>query len=110
MTKRKPNPDRLSDDEFLVRLKDQNAARELSLAERTGGRIAPGPAQAVEKLLVYVKFVLLDLGVLVQADLEWEAQRSEALDRVEAKVDDAEKMSRLAAPTAGPRIIRPGEG
>jgi hypothetical protein len=102
------NPENLTDEQLLEKVKDDNDALELDLAERTMGRVIPGPAQDTNRMLIYLKFILLDLGILVTAELEFEAMRAEKLEVVRAEVEKHEKQGGLfVPPPAGPKILGP---
>lgn len=113
MTKRRrpENPENLSDEALLEKLKEDNNAREFKLAERTMGRIAPGPGLDIKKLLTYCQFILMDLGILVTAEMEFECDRAEQLDKAEAHAGKVEEQARASGlhvlGQAGPKIVKP---
>lgn len=77
-------------------LKDDNEARIEALKQRTGGQIQLDGAFTMMQLATYVKHLCVEMGILDRADLDYENQRSQALDRVVAEVDEREEKMRAA--------------
>ena len=86
----------LSDEALHHQLKDDNDARTEAILKRTNGQVNPVLAAAGLRMEVYMKHILLDLGVLDRADLDFEGKRTEQLDAIEAQVEAMEKAMREA--------------
>jgi hypothetical protein len=76
-------------------LKDDNNRRVEALKVATNGKVILDGAFESMKATTYLKHILLDLGVLDRADLDFEGQRSQALDQIEKEV--AEHQAQLEA-------------
>jgi len=101
-------------------LKDDNDRRVEELKIRTQGKVVLDGAFESMKATTYLKHILLDLGVLDRADLDFEGQKSKALDKIEQEVAEHQKQLEAAQRQAmlmgqGPgvpihdgRVTRPG--
>ena len=95
MTKRHANPENLSDEDLLLRVKNDNDAAERDLFRRSEGRAMAGPALDVQRILTYLRFILIDAGRLVEAELEFEAQRADKLDQMGRAWELFERQTKL---------------
>jgi hypothetical protein len=105
-------------------LKDDNERRCTELLERTQGRINLNGAWESMRATTYLKHLCVEMGVLDRADLDFEGQRSTALDKIEEEVTQheaalakaqaqAKLMGKLPGHldgAAGPRLLRPPSG
>lgn len=105
MTKRHriDNPEDLSDADLLAKVKADNDAAEQALIEKSQGQFLPGPGHDVQKMLAYLRRLCVEMGVLEEAELDYEAIRAEQIGKAEQVME--RMRTQILTPPPGLTVV-----